>query len=409
MVDTWTGPKSGARYNEYLASQKYGQTYTPGQGAGTALKQYTTAQEDAAKAAQAKTDATRLEEINKRLAPIYNPLTELIGTQKKAAETRYATNQADIKNIFGSLSTLGKEDAARINKQFTDSIAKQQMDLAARTTQQRSETAAGVAQAVATGAERGGGEAMAVNPISVAAEQGISNANAIMTNWQGLMQANQSQAVVDAANRGTGYGQQQVAAMDTLSKRFEATMADLGSQEAQLKSQIAAATQAAKDAYAAGDAAAAAAAEKAKETYNLQLLKNEGAQNVANTQATAKLQGIQMQQQGANNRAASSGTTKKTSYSKDIYGFQKRVTTELRDANAFNNLAASITEAEKVALGRKQRAQSATDRQLGVKIKAPTPAEVLSGWKYLGSKNKNSNAAKMLPYVEDYLKNYYNK
>ena len=403
MADTWTGPRSGARYQEYLASQKYGQAYTPGQGAGTALKQYTTAQEEAAKAAQAKTDATRLEEINKRLAPIYNPLTELVSTQKKAAETRYATNQADIKNIFGSLTSLGKEDAARINKQFTDSITNQQMSLAARTAEQRAATAAGTAQAVATGAERGGGEAMAVNPISVAAEQGISNANAIMTNWQGLMQANQAQAGIDAANRGAGYSQQQVGALATLSKNFEATMADLGAQEAQLKSQIAAATQAAQDAYAAGDSAAAEAANKAKEAYNLQLLKNEGAQNVANTQATAKLQGIQMQQQGANSRSAASGSTKKTSYSKDIYGFQKRVTTELRDTNAFNNLAASIDQAAQLATKRKLGALTKTDKQLGVKAKAPTAAEILSAWKGLGG------GGKYLTYAQDYLKNYYSK
>ncbi len=404
MVDTWTGPKSGARYNEYLASQKYGQAYTPGQGAGTALKQYTTAQEDAAKVAQAKTDATRLEEINKRLAPVYNPLTELIGTQKKAAESRYATNQADVKTIFGALSKVADADRIRIDKQFTDSIAKQQMDLAARTAQQRSETAAGVAQAQATGAERGAGPEMAVNPISVAAEQGISNANAIMSNWQGLMQANQAQAQIDVNNRQTGYGQQQVGALATLSKNFEATMADLGTQEAQLKSQIAQATAAAQEAYRQGDAETAAAAAKAAETYNLQLLKNQGSQNVANTQAQAKLQGIQMQQQGASARAAASGsggTTKK--YSKDIYGFQQRVGTELRDANAFNNIADSVDQAVTLATRRKLAGVSKTDAQLGVKAKAPTNAEILSAWKSLGG------GGKYLTYVQDYLKNYYSK
>ena len=37
-VTEWTGPKSGARYQEFLAAQKYGQTYTAGQAAGTAAK-----------------------------------------------------------------------------------------------------------------------------------------------------------------------------------------------------------------------------------------------------------------------------------------------------------------------------------------------------------------------------------
>lgn len=38
--DTWTGPRSGARYKEYALSQKLGQTYTPGQAAGTAQSGY---------------------------------------------------------------------------------------------------------------------------------------------------------------------------------------------------------------------------------------------------------------------------------------------------------------------------------------------------------------------------------
>lgn len=36
----WTGPKTGQRYTEYLAAEKYGQKYTPGQAAGTAQKAY---------------------------------------------------------------------------------------------------------------------------------------------------------------------------------------------------------------------------------------------------------------------------------------------------------------------------------------------------------------------------------
>lgn len=36
--DTWTGPRTGARYAEYATSQKFGQEYTPGQAAGTAAK-----------------------------------------------------------------------------------------------------------------------------------------------------------------------------------------------------------------------------------------------------------------------------------------------------------------------------------------------------------------------------------
>lgn len=396
-----TAVQSGARYNEMMMAKKLGVPYVPGQATGTAQRMA-----DEAAAAKAEEEATNLTnernaKIDTNLASVYGPLGDLLATQKKTAESRYATNQADVKTIFGALSKVADADRIRIDKQFTDSIAKQQMDLAARTAQQRSETAAGVAQAEATGAERGAGPGMAVNPISVAAEEGISNANAIMSNWQGLMQANQAQAQIDVNNRQTGYGQQQVGALATLSKNFEATMSELGGQEAQLKSQIAAAKIAAQDAYAAGDAAAAAAAQKAEETYNLQLLKNQGAQNVANTQAQAKLQGIQMQQSGANNRAAASGSTGNKKYSKDIYGFQQRV----EDAGIpFAELSSFVASAAQLASKRKNSSAANAAKAAGKQFsgKAPTTAEIISAARALGFDPG------VLGFVQDYVSNYYN-
>lgn len=396
-----TAVQSGARYDEMMAAKRLGVPYTPGQAAGTAQRMAdeaaaTKAEEEAA-ALTTKRNAT----IDANLASVYGPLGDLLASQKKSAESRYATNQADIKNIFGALTSLGKEDAARINKQFTDSIANQQMSLAARTAEQRAATEAGTAQAVATGAERGEGPAMAVNPISVAAEEGISNSNAIMTNWQGLMQANQAQANVDATNRGAGYGQQQVGALATLSKNFEATMADLGAQEAGLKSQIAQAKIDAQNAYAAGDAAAAAAAQKTLDALNLQLLKNQGAQNVANTQAQAKLAGISMQQSGANSRSAASNSTSTKKYSKDIYGFQQRV----EDAGIpFAELTNFVGAAAQLATKRKNTAGQQAAQAAGKPYKAvtPTTAEIISAARALGF----DPAA--LSYVQDYADNYYN-
>lgn len=49
----WTGAKSGQRYNEYQQANQYGLTYTPGQAAGTAQKQY-----EALTAGQPKSDNT---------------------------------------------------------------------------------------------------------------------------------------------------------------------------------------------------------------------------------------------------------------------------------------------------------------------------------------------------------------
>ncbi len=395
-----TAVQSGARYEEMMMAKKLGQPYVPGQAAGTAQRMADEAAAAKAKADAAALDAERNKTIEANLAAVYGPLGDLLATQKKTAESRYATNQADIKNIFGALTKVADADRIRIDKQFTDSIAKQQMDLAARTAQQRSETAAGVAQAEATGAERGAGPGMAVNPISVAAEEGISNANAIMSNWQGLMQANQAQAQIDVNNRGAGYGQQQVGALAALSKNFEDTMSNLGTQEATLKSQIAQAKIDAQNAYAAGDAAAAAAAQKTLDALNLQLLKNEGSQNVANTQAQAKLAGIQMQQQGANNRAAASDSTSTKKYSKDIYGFQQRLT----DAGVpFDVISASIEEAAQLASQRKNASAKKTAQPGKFVAKAPSKAEIMSAWKALGF-----DSAKYGTYARDYVDNYYN-
>lgn len=66
MAD-WTGPKSGARYNEYLAAQKYGQEYTAGQAAGTAAK---VAAQNAYKYKYGFTDATQPVSNTKRPDPL---------------------------------------------------------------------------------------------------------------------------------------------------------------------------------------------------------------------------------------------------------------------------------------------------------------------------------------------------
>ena len=266
------------RQQEEAAAKSLGVAYTPGQAAGTAVKM-------AQQAAMDERNAT----IDENLATVYSPLQELLSKQQTAAENRYADNQANIKSIFGALSSLSAQDAARIDKQFTTSIAKQQTDLANRVAEQRAATAAGTEQAVATGAERGTGPAMATNAIGVAAEQGIGQANAAQQNWEGLMGAQQTQAGLDATARGTGYKQQELGAMDTLRRGFEDTLSQFDAKAADLESQIAQSKLAQQQALAAGDVAAAQAEAKIQADLDIQKLKNEGAMNVATLRAQTQL------------------------------------------------------------------------------------------------------------------------
>lgn len=215
--------------------------------------------------------------------PAYQPVLDYLKKQETAANQRYATNKADITNLFGALSNVAAEDAARIKEQFTQSIASQQSALAARTAEARQGAAAGIAQAEATGAERGAGPGMAVNPISVATQEGVDRSNAYQTTWQALQEANKQQAVTDVGTRQAGYGQQQVGALKQLSQNLEDRLMEIGGNTAQVQSDIAKAkiggiqnvaqanyseTQAAKAAQQRAAAAAAAASAKAKADAN---------------------------------------------------------------------------------------------------------------------------------------------
>lgn len=173
--------------------------------------------------------------------PAYQPALDYLATQTKAANDRYKVNKENISNIFGDLAGLAEKDAVRIREQFTTSIANQQLGLANRTAEVRSATAAGEAQAAATGAERGQGPAMAVNPIAVAAEQGIARSNEYQTTWQALQEANQQQAQTDITTRGAGYGQQEAGAIQQLAQGLEDKLIQLAGNTAQVQSDIAAA------------------------------------------------------------------------------------------------------------------------------------------------------------------------
>ena len=175
--------------------------------------------------------------------PIYQPIFDLISQQRTQANERYGQNKADIANIFGQLTQVRQADSERIKKQFEDSIASQQMNLAQRTAEARVGSEQTMQAAQAAGAERGGGPAgnLAASPVQVAAEQGIADANAYQTTWEGMQNAIQQQTQQNLASNIAGYGFQELSSVRDLQNSLENTLNTLSTQEAQAQSQLASA------------------------------------------------------------------------------------------------------------------------------------------------------------------------
>lgn len=260
--------------------------------------------------------------------PAYQPALNYLATQTKAANDRYLVNKQNITNIFGDLAGLAAKDAVRIREQFTKSIAEQQTGLANRTAEVRQATAAGEAQATATGAERGQGPAMVNNPVAVAAEQGIARSNEYQTTWQALQEANQQQAQTDISARGAGYGQQQVGAIQQLAQNLEDKLIQLAGNTAQVQSDIAAAKIA-------GQQTVAQANYGEIQTAKQQQAALAQAQVAANAKVAA-----------ANASAAAKGSKPKT-YAQNLTGWTKQVNDAKIKGASSANIVATVAAVKK--------------------------------------------------------------
>ena len=293
------------REREMNTAMDLGLEYVPGQAAGTA-----------ARTATEKAQRSALEKSNSQIMSGYQPILDFYANQQQQTNARYATNAANLKSIFGALSGISAKDTANINSQFASSITKQQADLATRTAEQRAAQAAGAAQAAITGAERGNGPALVGSPTATATNQAIGQSNAIQQNWEGLMGAQQMNALTDVANRGAGYGQQEVAATNQMTQNLQEELASIGGQVAGIQGQIAQAKVARDQAIQSGEYEAAAAAQKTLDDLKLQELKNEGSLNVAKTAAAARVAA----------RSTGGGTsTKPKTYAKGTTGTLQRI------------------------------------------------------------------------------------
>lgn len=278
----------------------------------------------------------------------YQPVLDYLAQQDQAVRDRYATNEANIKNIFSSLTSLTAADSARITKQFEDSLTASKANLATRTAEARQATAAGTAQAAATGAERGQGPAMAINPIQVAAEEGIARSNEYATTWQNLQDVNKTQAVADIAARGAGYGQQEISAINQLNRDLQDKLLAIGGNTAQVQADIAQA-------------------------------KYEQKKNIAQVKFQMAQQRAAASSKGATGLAAISGALGTQGY-KDL---TSGVT------NAYNAAWAALNPTD------------ATGAPISKTVKTPRAADINSAWLNSGGD------VKLLPYVTKYVSSVY--
>ena len=171
--------------------------------------------------------------------PMFQPAMDFINKQMGAANTRYAANQADIKTIFGNLSTVRAADKLKIQQQFTKSIADQQLALANRTAEARAGSQAGAQQLAVTAGERGQGPMPASSPVQLAAEEGIARSNEYQQTWAALQNVMSQQAQNDVQSAITGYGYQQASALEQLRNNLEERLAGLEGQQVDVQSQLA--------------------------------------------------------------------------------------------------------------------------------------------------------------------------
>ena len=164
---------------------------------------------------------------------------DFINQQMGQANTRYAANQADIKSIFGNLTTVRAEDKAKMKNQIEDSITSQQMSLAQRTAEARAGSEAGAQQLAVTAGERGEGPMPASTPVQRAAEEGIARSNEYQQTWEALQNVMSQQAQNDVQSAIQGYDFQQASALEQLRNNLEQRLAGLEGQQVDVMGQLA--------------------------------------------------------------------------------------------------------------------------------------------------------------------------
>lgn len=291
----------------------------------------------------------------------YQPLLDMYNKQQAQLNDRYATNAADIKNIFGNLTTVRAQDKAKIAQQFKTSIEQQQQALAARTAEARQGVAAGQQSAATAAGEMGtAGQPVPTDSLTAqAAEQGIADANAYQTTWSALQNVMSQQAQNDVQNAVQGYDYQQTAALETLRNNLEDRLAAIQGSMAGTQSDIAQANLA-------------------------------GKQNVLNT----KYAEYQAQQAAAAQAAsaAQAAAMKRPSYAKDAFGLQQRAA----DAGVdYNQIQSTVNDAYNAAY-------AALNPTGSTKVTTPKKSDILNAWNAIKAGSPQT-AGKLSPFVTTYV------
>jgi hypothetical protein len=187
---------------------------------------------------------------------------------------------------------------------------------------------------------------MAVNPIQTATEEGIGQSNAYQQTWEGLMKANQMQAVQDTATRQTGFGYQQAQAVQDLQNSLEDRLLTLSGNKAQVESDIAQAKYAAQQ-------------QVREAKYNEALAAAERARQAAAAAAAAK-----------------------SSFAPGIAGIQEKA---LKSGVNFSELQAKLTEAYNSAWATANPDGGATRA-----TKEPSKAAIMAAWNNFNAGNSSS-------------------
>ncbi len=295
----------------------------------------------------------------------YQPILDLYNQQQRQLNDRYATNAADIKNIFGNLTTVRAQDKAKIAQQFKTSIEQQQAALASRTAEARQGVAAGQQGAAQAASEMGtaGQPAPTSSLTAQAAEQGIADANAYQTTWDALQNVMSQQAQNDVQNAIQGYDYQQTAALESLRNNLEDRLAAIQGNMAGTQSDIA--------------------------QTNFQ-----SKQNVLNT----KYAEYQAQQAAAQQaaQAAAAAATKKPTYANNAFGLQQRAA----DAGVnFTDIQTSVNDAY-------ASAWAALNPTGSTKVTTPKKSDILNAWNSIKAGSPQTSAM-LSPFVTTYVDQMY--
>jgi hypothetical protein len=200
------------------------------------------------------------------------------------------------------------------------------------------------------------------------------------------MGAQQANAVTDVKNRGAGYGQQEIAAIDKLMMNRDDDLLGLQGQEAGIQSQIAQAKIARDQAIASGKTEAAQAAQDQLYALQLQEYKNKGAMDVATLKANASL--------AAKRLSGGSSSTAKVPASEQI-----RARADALGPTVFQQIQASAGDAYNQAFATLNPNADAP----GAKIKTPTAADVKAAWQAA----HRGKATSVAPLANDYIDSAY--